>query len=859
VVKGEELLKNQSASLFLPNHQALIDPMIIYSQLYKYSKISPVVTERFYNAPALHRFFKSIKAVPVSDLSAGNRDTSVLQNITKHVEIAMGSGRGVLLYPSGQLCGQGFEKIINKQSAFQIVGRLPEETKVIGVRITGLWGSMWSKAWMGSSPNFPTTLLKAVFFTFVNLFVFLPKRKIQLEFIDISAQAKSLSKDKVSVFNGFLEDFYNSNGEESVHYLKHAFFMPQSNRMIPTKIEGSVADLKTSDVVDSGTISQAIFTEIKQILKETGEVAEQNITLEQNLSLDLGIDSITMVDIITNIENTYKVAANVELTSIKTVADLCILAMGNATTTEKLPEALLTQTLYATSTLEVDENMNIVSLFLKNFKAKKKETFAFDKLMGTCNRKEFLLKAMVVSEIIKKEVKDTHVGIMLPALQSTTLLVMASYLAGKVPVMLNWTVGKKVLNHCIDSVGLNHILTAKSFYDKIEEQLPIEAKNKCIFFEKKVAQMSLSTKLKGLLKYYITPKYAIKPQDTAVILFTSGSESLPKAVALSHENIVHNLHGVLRNVSLDSNNIFLGFLPPFHSFGFTVLTILPLVSGIKVAYTPDPTDSKEIVRILKHTGANTLLATPTFLRMIMAVSDKDALKNVSLAITGAESLHPSLISDFHKKANDKAVLLEGYGITECSPVLSINPREKQKNKSVGCFIHGVDYVIADLQSGQAKAHNEEGMILVKGKSIFKGYLDTNINSPFVTVNGEEYYKTGDLGYIDEEGYVFITGRLKRFIKIAGEMISLPAIENALQEKFGSSEEVKFAVEGNDTLNPPQIVLFSKDNTDINEVNIHLRNQGFSSLVKINRIVMLNQIPVLGTGKTDYKVLKEMVK
>jgi len=204
------------------------------------------------------------------------------------------------------------------------------------------------------------------------------------------------------------------------------------------------------------------------------------------------------------------------------------------------------------------------------------------------------------------------------------------------------------------------------------------------------------------------------------------------------------------------------------------------------------------------------------------------------------------------------LLLEGYGITECSPILTINPQYKQKEKSVGVFINGVDFLITDINTYTPLPQGKEGMILVKGDNIFNGYIDDKIESPFVNIAGVEYYKTGDLGYIDEEGFLFIIGRLKRFIKIAGEMISLPAIENTLLKKYGLEEKIVLAVEGKDTLDTPQIVLFSTIKINLNEANLYLKETGFSTLVKLNKIIEIDEIPLLGTGKTDYKVLRNMI-
>jgi long-chain-fatty-acid--[acyl-carrier-protein] ligase len=150
------------------------------------------------------------------------------------------------------------------------------------------------------------------------------------------------------------------------------------------------------------------------------------------------------------------------------------------------------------------------------------------------------------------------------------------------------------------------------------------------------------------------------------------------------------------------------------------------------------------------------------------------------------------------------------------------------------------------------------MILVHGNNIFNGYMDKNIESPFVSINGKNYYRTGDLGYVDSDGYLFITGRLKRFLKIAGEMISLPAIENTLLQKYGDPEKITLAIEGTDAVEPPQIVLFSTIPIELKEANAYLKENGFSNLVKVHKIINIEEIPVLGTGKTDYRLLKTKI-
>jgi long-chain-fatty-acid--[acyl-carrier-protein] ligase len=649
------------------------------------------------------------------------------------------------------------------------------------------------------------------------------------------------------------------NGAEEVLYLKHYFFAPKLKRKLPEKIEGSVEDQRSNAVVSEEDIPEEIFKKVSEILVKVAGVNPSEISLSSNLALDLNVDSLLMVEAITAVEEEFKVVSQFEITLIKTVDDLCRIAMNQEIAEDELKPSFLHNHLSPIKEIKIDNTKNILENFIQVFSTYKNDHFAYDKILGSTTRKDFMLKAFVVSKIIRKEVKGKHVGIMLPALQSTALLVISSYLAGKIPVMLNWTVGKKVLDHCIETIDLDVILTAKTFHDKVADSLTENVKSKCVFFEQKVKEASLGTKLSGLFSnmFKITPK--IDFNDVAVILFTSGSESLPKAVPLTHRNVIDNLWGVFEIVELNNDRVFLAFLPPFHSFGFTVLTILPLITGLKVAYTPDPTDNRELLKILKHVQANTVLATPTFLKMLLSISTKKDFGNVDLAITGAESLNPAIIKTFKEKGAEGARILEGYGITECSPVLTINPMDIQKEKSVGKFITGITYHITDINTYTHLKQGEEGMIMVKGNSIFNGYQDKKLDTPFVKINGEDFYKTGDLGKVDEDGYLFITGRLKRFIKIAGEMISLPAVENTLLKKYGSEEEVVMAIEGSDTIEPPQIALFSKIKIDINEANMFLKENGFSGIVKIHQVIVVDEIPLLGTGKTDYKILKEQIK
>ncbi len=238
---GEELLHGGGPRLYLPNHQAEIDPQLLMSEIAKVHMASPMISANFYNIPVVNAFLRKLDAVPVSDLDEGVRDANVMDNIRKGAFQAFAKGHSILLYPGGQLVAQGYEKIFNKQSAYALIQEAPADVKVIGVRMQGLWGSMWSKAWKGYSPSFVFTYLKSIFFVFANLIFFLPKRTVEIEFYDITSEAKEKVKSlNRREFNAYLEEFYNKNGEEQARFIRYHFLCPKLKRKLPKGIKGVI-------------------------------------------------------------------------------------------------------------------------------------------------------------------------------------------------------------------------------------------------------------------------------------------------------------------------------------------------------------------------------------------------------------------------------------------------------------------------------------------------------------------------------------------------------------------------------------------------------------------------------------------
>ncbi|NOQ73380.1 MAG: hypothetical protein GQ574_15345 [Crocinitomix sp.] len=237
-IEGVELLQKEGGKLILPNHQSHMDPQLIGVLFFKHTPIVPVVNESFFKIPFVSFFLKRWGAIPVAQFDKGNRDPNVLQNIFAGANAALDEGKSVIIYPSGQLQDLGIEKIKNKQAAHTVVSNLFDESdvRVLGVRVSGLWGSTFSKAWKGQQPPFLQRFLRGIGYFFANLIFLSPKRNVVLEIVDITDEAKEQSKNDRRTFNIYLEEFYNVNGIEEVSYIRHFFWAPKTRRKLPQNI-----------------------------------------------------------------------------------------------------------------------------------------------------------------------------------------------------------------------------------------------------------------------------------------------------------------------------------------------------------------------------------------------------------------------------------------------------------------------------------------------------------------------------------------------------------------------------------------------------------------------------------------------
>jgi acyl-CoA synthetase (AMP-forming)/AMP-acid ligase II/acyl carrier protein len=828
--------------------------MLLVSNIAKKKLLSPVMTETYFHTPGLGGIVRALHTIPVWDLDRGWSIDDVHRAFSG-IETAMQNKQNIIIYPSGHIYVQPFEHIVGKKMAYEIVKMLDTDTRIIVTRTKWLWGSMWGKAYTGTSPALMRTLFASIWYIIANLIFFVPKRDVSIEFVDITDELRTWSAEWLDIFNQKLQDYYNTWGNEECRFIPHyAYHDDVKGKVEPQNITGSVAEMSVSSGFSVSDIPSDVFETVRTKVAEIKKIDKNETSFDTNLVLDLHADSLDMAELKSAIQSLFPSASNPPIWLIKTVGDLAALAIWLLQGEEKLPPISLVSAWEKNIVLTIEQGDTILSVMKRNFRQEKSSPFIYDAITGEMSRDTFLLRSYVIAEYLKRY-PSAKIGIMIPALSATSMLLVGTYLSGKLPVMLNWTVGEKSFAHCMQFAGLDTILTSRKFYEKIQSSWLQEFEWKMIFIEDIIRDIGTFTKIQALIRksLFLLPK---TPKD-AVMLFTSGSESLPKAVVLSHENILSDIVWAITLVPFHEYETLLGFLPPFHSFGFTINTIFPLIAPVQVAYTPDPSDARTIGKILSHTHASIVSATPTFLRMILANNSSDVLSSLRYAFVGAEKCSDEVFSLFHEKCSEW-IILEWYGITECSPIVTVNTLELQKKWSAGRFLPQVEYRIRALEWDHDMPMGEQGMIYVRGSSIFSWYLDSALESPFDTFDGQSWYKTGDLGYVDADGFLFITGRLKRFVKVAWEMISLPFIENILLEKYGNPELTTLAVEAKEVDGNVTIVVFTTLGIWVDEINTYIHAHGASNLVKIARIEKVDVIPVLGTGKTDYKSLKSRI-
>ena len=516
--------------------------------------------------------------------------------------------------------------------------------------------------------------------------------------------------------------------------------------------------------------------------------------------------------------------------------------------------------------------------WLKNAK-KSKTAFAVADIEGVeISHKKFLTGVLLFSKKIAKYSPEQNVGLLLPSSGGGAIASMAILSLGKTIVNLNFTAGKKALESAANQAEVKHIYTSRKFLDKmLERGVNLESffpNSKLLMLEDIREEISTISRLGTLLKAILFPASVIQKayfkevamNDTAAILFSSGSEGSPKGVELTHSNIAANAKQAAIELGAVNSDVIMSTLPTFHAFGFAITTFMPLSEGIPIVCHADPKDVTTIASGIQKYSGTILVGTPTFLRMytISKKVSSESMQSLRLVVAGAEKLRSEVRDGFESKFN--IPVYEGYGTTETSPGASVNLPDiespyKLRNRpgTVGKAFSGTEFRIVDPDSLDPIPVGEDGLILIGGPQIMKGYLKMPEKTAEVIelIDGYRWHRTGDKGHLDEDGFLTIVDRYSRFAKIGGEMISLTTVEEEILDACSIKDLEVAATCLPDQRKGEKIVLLSTKNLDKSELIKILSDAKISPLYHPSSVLVVDEIPKLGSGKTDFGATKKI--
>ncbi len=464
-----------------------------------------------------------------------------------------------------------------------------------------------------------------------------------------------------------------------------------------------------------------------------------------------------------------------------------------------------------------------------------------------------VMQSFVLGSAIAKQSKEgEYVGLLMPTMVASAVCFFALQAFGRIPALLNFSLGKHYLIAACKLARIKTIYTSSTFIEQTQLQGSIEALKDLgitiIYLETLKESISLSNRIEGILRYLFSRPVYVKPDAPAVVLFTSGSEGIPKGVVLSHQNLLANTYQLASCVDFSARDHLFNALPIFHCFGLTAGMILPLCQGFGVFLYPSPLHYRQIPEWVRKAGATFFLATDTFLKGYANYTTLHHFKQVRGIFAGAEKVKEETIKMW--KHTFETPIFEGYGMTEASPVIAVNNSLRYKEGSVGCLLPGIKYHLEPVEGLE-----DGGRLWISGPNIMLGYL--NEEGSIIPPSKDGWYDTGDIAYVDDEGFLTLLGRARRFAKIGGEMVSFSAVENVLTNLW--PEHLHAVLSKPDDKKGEALVLLTNNPEAKREIIVHhMRHHGHAEILTPKHIVVLPEMPLLATGKINYVALKEMV-
>ena len=486
-------------------------------------------------------------------------------------------------------------------------------------------------------------------------------------------------------------------------------------------------------------------------------------------------------------------------------------------------------------------------------------------LFQDVNDRSVTAKQLIIgADLIAREIEnligrsEKRLGLLLPNVVANPVSLMASWFLGATPTTFNYTSGPVIMNQCAQLAGIKYVITSRAFLEKAAINISImeESGVSFIYLEDLRKNISFTKKVGALNRFNFEPELIdrghLENEDTAIILFTSGSEGVPKGVELTHRNFLANVEQVLAVTDINETDRIFNALPLFHSFGLTIGTILPMTKGIYTFLFPNPLSYKVIPSVVYDMDCTVTMGTNTFLTQYARNAHPMDFRNIRYLVAGAEKLQDATFDLWSEKFGVR--ILQGYGATETSPVVSVNTHMFHRKGTTGLPLPGMD---VDIQ--QVDGVDRGGRVVVKGPNVMKGYLNSEPNEKFKALNG--WYDTGDIGEIDQDGYLRLLGRLKRFAKISGEMVSLTAVEEALtnhiKPMLGEEFGIAVVAKPDESKGEKLVAYHTASSLDNQLVKEAVLKSGLSALCIPKDLRHIDEIPTLGTGKVDHKALSAL--
>ncbi|RZJ45121.1 MAG: 2-acylglycerophosphoethanolamine acyltransferase, partial [Brevundimonas sp.] len=491
-----------------------------------------------------------------------------------------------------------------------------------------------------------------------------------------------------------------------------------------------------------------------------------------------------------------------------------------------------------------------------------RETYGDKEILEDQDRKPLtytgLIRAAFVlgRKIAAMTTLEERVGILLPSSMGTVVTFFGLHAHGRVPVMINFTAGERNIKAALAAAGVKKVLTARRFIQqaKLEDLITdIETVAQIVWLDDVRETIGLQDKLYGLAAGLMPRRFLVKadPHAPGVVLFTSGSFGAPKGVVLSQANLVANCRQVGQHIHLKPEWVMFNPLPTFHCFGLTGGVLLPLLQGMKAFQYPSPLHAKQIVELLPQVKASILFATDTFLNQYARVAGPDDFDTLQFVVAGAERVRDETHHLFNTRFHGLK-LLEGYGATEAAPVVAVNHPDRNRPGTVGQILPGMEWKLEEVPG-----ITEGGRLYLRGPNVMEGYLspdDPRKIEPLV----DGWHDTGDIVDLDADGYITILGRVKRFAKIGGEMVSLTAVEGLASAVWPEARHAVVSIP--DSRKGEKLVLVTdRKDAEVSKLAEWAREHGAPELAVPKKIMRVVEVPVLGTGKTDYVAIQQMAE